>query len=172
MKPKKRRRTSKRLRVAARREAPARVLVAEDDRELRWLIARALRKCGFTVVEAEDGSALLERAGESLAGSESLDGFDLIVSDIRMPGFSGLDVLAGLTHAGVRVPVLLITAFGDDATHEQARRLGAVAVVDKPFDTDHLCGIVVESLRAFRRSAQASSGPESDSGKGTPHATH
>ena len=125
----------------------ARVLVAEDDDELRWLITRTLRKSGFEVIEARDGSALLDRAGEMMLHDHTLSGIDLIVSDIRMPGWSGLDVLAGLQHAGVRIPMVLITAFGDDKTHQQADRLGAVAVVDKPFDMEQLCDVVLTSIQ-------------------------
>lgn len=155
-----------------RRHPPrARVLVAEDDHELRWLIARTLKKCGFDVVEATDGSALLDRAGEIIMQDPTLSELDLIVSDIRMPGFSGLDVLAGLQHAGVRVPVVLITAFGDDSTHEQAKRLGATAIVDKPFDMEELCNIVLETVPWHKRSSE-NTGDVSDSDNGDPHAAH
>lgn len=136
----------------------ARVLVAEDDDELRWLITRTLRKSGFDVVEANDGSALLERAGEAILKDHTLSSVDLIVSDIRMPGWSGLDVLAGLKHAGVRIPMVLITAFGDDDTHDQAARLGAVAVVDKPFDMDHLCDVVLTSIQWKSRPPKLTNG--------------
>lgn len=136
----------------------ARVLVAEDDDELRWLITRTLRKSGFDVIEANDGTALLDRAGETLLKDHTLSSVDLIVSDIRMPGWSGLDVLAGLNHAGVRIPMVLITAFGDDDTHDKATRLGAVAVVDKPFDMDHLCDVVLSSIQWKSRPPKLTNG--------------
>lgn len=151
--------------VPERRWPAARVLVAEDDQELRWLITRTLKKNGFEVVEAKDGSALLDCAGEILLENHTLSGLDVIISDIRMPGFSGLDVLAGLKHAGVRVPVVLITAFGDDFTHEQAKRLGAAAIVDKPFDMDELCDIVLEKVQWHKRSSEPSNvNPDDDNG--------
>jgi DNA-binding NtrC family response regulator len=59
---------------------------------------------------------------------------DAIVSDIRMPGTSGLAILEGLNECQSAMPVILITAFGDRDTHERARQLGVVAVFDKPFD--------------------------------------
>lgn len=136
----------------------ARVLVAEDDDELRWLITRTLRKSGFDVVEANDGSALLDRTGDAMLKDDTLSNIDLIVSDIRMPGWSGLDVLAGLNHAGVRVPMVLITAFGDDNTHHQATRLGAVAVVDKPFDMDQLRDVVLTSIQWKSRPPKLTNG--------------
>ena len=125
---------------------PVRVLLAEDDPEMRELLATALRQDGLEVVEARDGSALLDRLAEALAADGDLDGYDLIVSDIRMPGYSALDILAGVRRALRHTPVILITAFGDRVTHERAMRLGASAVFDKPFDIDDLRMAVYHKL--------------------------
>jgi two-component system, response regulator, stage 0 sporulation protein F len=125
---------------------PVRVLLAEDDTEMRALLAAALRQDGLEVVEARDGSALLDRLAEALAADGDLDGYDLIVSDIRMPGHSALDILAGVRRAFRHTPVILITAFGDRVTHERAKRLGASAVFDKPFDIDDLRAAVYQQL--------------------------
>jgi DNA-binding NtrC family response regulator len=57
-----------------------------------------------------------------------------IVSDVRMPLLSGMDVLAVIRASSTQVPVVLITAFGDVDTHGEAHDLGAVAILDKPFD--------------------------------------
>jgi len=123
---------------------PARLLLAEDDVELRSLIATSLREDGFEVVEVADGNALVDRLADAMAADGSLDGFDLVVSDIRMPGFSALEVMTGMRRMLFRTPVVLITAFGDAKTHERARRLGAARVFDKPFDVDELCAGVSE----------------------------
>jgi len=121
---------------------PARVLLAEDDGEMRALLARALRGDGYDVVECPDGFRLLEQLGSLLLSPEVLGAdptpFDLIVSDIRMPGVTGLSVLEGLQLFEGLPPMILITAFGDAQTHAAAQRLGAVAVFDKPFDVDDL----------------------------------
>jgi DNA-binding NtrC family response regulator len=61
---------------------------------------------------------------------------DLIVSDVRMPGWTGLDLLDVVRRARMGTPVLLITAFGAPETHQEAARLGAGAVLNKPFDLD------------------------------------
>ncbi len=117
------------------------IVVAEDDQEMRRLIAGTLREEGYTVLEAADGMQLLDciehaaRTGRSLAA---------IVSDLRMPWLSGMDVLAVLRAASATVPLILITAFGDEATHAEGRELGAAAVLDKPFDMDELTGLVAE----------------------------
>jgi CheY-like chemotaxis protein len=119
-------------------KAKQRVLLAEDDQELRWLIAHALRGDGFDVYEVGDGLELLDRLGNSLMDTLELDSIDLIVSDVRMPGWTGLEVLAGLNSAGCQTPVVLITAFGDPEVHAAGKRLGAAAVLDKPFDLNEL----------------------------------
>jgi response regulator RpfG family c-di-GMP phosphodiesterase len=66
------------------------------------------------------------------------DDFDLIVSDIRMPGVTGLEVLEGIHEAEWFVPMILITAFGNEEVHRQAEELGAAGMFDKPFDINDL----------------------------------
>lgn len=117
-------------------DANVRVLLAEDNHELRRMLAVGLRRNGYLVTEAATGFELLERLGDLTLRNEA---FDLIVSDVRMPGLTGLSVVGGLRHGTERAssstPVMLITAFGDATIHAEARRLGAV-VLDKPFDID------------------------------------
>ena len=126
---------------------PARVLLAEDDDELRSLVASSLREDGFEVVEVSDGNALVDRLAEAVAADGSLDGFDLVLSDVRMPGFSALEVMTGMRRMLFRTPIVLITAFGDPKTHERAKRLGASLVVDKPFDVDELRTAIAKLLQ-------------------------
>jgi DNA-binding response OmpR family regulator len=63
---------------------------------------------------------------------------DALVLDVRMPGTSGVDVLTELRAAGWQTPVILISGFGDEALRASALRLGAAAVLEKPFDFDEL----------------------------------
>jgi CheY-like chemotaxis protein len=125
-----------------------RILLAEDDADLRLLLAAALAMDGHHITQAADGTEVLEQLAATLGEPEPVAGFDLIISDIRMPGWSGLDVLAGLRQYPVVPPVVLITAFGGDRLHATARRLGAVATLDKPFDLYQLRAIVDAALRA------------------------
>ncbi len=127
-------------------EHPAQVLLGEDDPELRALLADMLRRDGHDVLEARDGAELLEHVAGTLADSGELESVDLIVSDIRMPGWTGMEILENLRHVGCWAPVILITAFGDQDTHDMAGRLGAVAVFDKPFDIDDLRTAVLNAL--------------------------
>ncbi|WP_164009143.1 response regulator [Pyxidicoccus trucidator] len=126
-----------------RRSAP-RVLVAEDQEEMRTLLRRALKRRGYDVVEAPDGPQLVRAIVDGLRASETQVP-DLIVTDVRMPGFSGLEVLARLRRDGWNTPFILITAFGDAQLHEEAARLGAARVLNKPFAMEELCD-AVESL--------------------------
>jgi DNA-binding response OmpR family regulator len=141
--------------LAARR---ARLLVAEDDPEMRALLAGYLRGEGYTVTEARDGGELRDHLGDCLLSGADIYP-DLIVSDIRMPGATGLDVLAGIHHSGVITPVILITAFGDEETHRLGESLGAAAVFDKPFDLDELGDTVLFQL------ARSWSGPTGRGGR-------
>ena len=133
--------------------SPARLLLAEDDFELRELLACVLRADGHEVVEACDGNqlwALLDREN----GAEGQAPFALVVSDVRMPGLTAFDVLTRLQRTLDETPVILITAFGDQTTHLRALRLGASRVLDKPFDCDELRDVVHDTLH--RRARQAS----------------
>ncbi len=102
---------------------PRRVILAEDDRTLRRLIASVLRHEGYEIVEARDGIEVLQQIEEMLAGRGERANSFLIVTDVCMPGLSGLDVLAILRCAHATTPVILITAFGDEKTYR--RGLGA-----------------------------------------------
>lgn len=130
----------------------ARILLAEDDPELRALVAMALEQDGFEVVEVEDGSALLDRLAEAALSENDADAFDLLVSDIRMPGYTALEVLVGMRQQLTRTPVMLVTAFGDAKLHARALRLGAAVVLDKPFSLDALRENVARLLAPKRGS--------------------
>ncbi len=115
-----------------------RVLLAEDDDEMARLLSDTLSEQGFEVVGASNGVELLDYVEEfrhQVMNGRFFD-VDLIVSDIRMPWMSGLEMLRELRLLDKTTPVILITGFGDERTHAEASRLGATAVLDKPFELD------------------------------------
>ena len=114
------------------------VLLAEDDHEMRALLVRALHRAGYEVVACSNGVELLEHLGSYILREEEHEEIDLIISDIRMPGVTGLEILEGLSKHDDFPPFILITAFGDAETHAEAERYGALAMFDKPFDIDDL----------------------------------
>ncbi len=128
------------------------VLLIEDDDVMREMLTEALQREGFRVTERSDAFAWLEscvrRASGAGASEEGpVDSYDVVVSDIRMPHMSGLDVLRILREincTGSCPPTIFITAFGDSETHDMAHELGAAAVLDKPFPIKYL----IEKVRS------------------------
>ncbi len=119
------------------------VLLAEDDADMRILVSGALARQGYEVMEAKDGTELLELVVSGYLPQRP-GGPDLIISDVRMPGWTGLDILAGLRKQDWAMPVILMTAFGDAQTHREADRLGAVTMLDKPFDIEDLVNVATK----------------------------
>ncbi len=109
------------------------VLVAEDDDALRALIVNALKATGLAAVGVRDGRELLEFLSEGVLAKDARPFPDALVTDLRMPGFSGLEVISVVRSSGARLPIIAITAFGDRETHERAFAAGAAVVLDKPF---------------------------------------
>ncbi len=122
-----------------------RVLVAEDDPDMRRLLAAVLRKDGYVVVETRDGTEIIDRL-ESSMSDERCESFGAIISDINMPGLTGLDVLAAMRCANWDTPVILITAYGDDAARVEAEGLGAAAFLEKPVNPEELRTVVRRAL--------------------------
>lgn len=123
---------------------PPRILFAEDDREMRGLVSDDLRRAGYAVVECADGGALLRRLLSD--ARKDAAGIDLVVADVRMPELTGLEVLECLRDADPFTPFIIVTAFGDAPTRREAARLGAVAVLDKPFEIRALLRLVEDSV--------------------------
>ena len=113
------------------------ILLAEDDRALRELLAFCLVRAGYSVVSCDNGRELLAHLQRRPHRH-----FDLILTDLRMPGIGGLEVLGTLHDRSDRPPVICMTAFGDAATHRAAHELGATVTIDKPFDLDALIALI------------------------------
>ena len=108
----------------------ARILVVDDERSMRELLAIVLRREGYEVVLAEHGRAaidLLER-----------EPVDLLISDIKMPDMTGVDVLRAAKKSDQDLLAIMITAFASTETAVEAMRLGACDYLIKPFDVDLL----------------------------------
>jgi two-component system OmpR family response regulator len=118
-----------------------RVLLIDDDARLAELLVGYLQPQGVTLVHAGGGQAGL---GQLAAG-----GFDAVLLDVMMPGMDGLAVLRKIREAGHRVPVLMLTARGDEADRVVGLELGADDYVAKPFSPREL----LARLRAVLRRA-------------------
>ncbi|MBM7113487.1 response regulator [[Archangium] primigenium] len=124
---------------------PLRILLAEDDEDMRALLTLTLARAGYAVVALEDGYELADYVSLTQVCGGPLRAPDLILSDIRMPGRTGLEVLAQLHAAGLSCPVILLSSFADEETRAEARRLGVSAFLDKPVDLDVLRATVRET---------------------------
>ena len=124
------------------------ILIIEDNDDLAFGLRTALENEGFMVSIAADGTAGLTQGRR--------DGVDLIVLDLMLPGMDGYRVLRSLRAAGVEIPVLVLTARGEEANKVQAFSIGADDYVTKPFGVLELIARVKALLR---RSAVRGSAP-------------
>jgi DNA-binding NtrC family response regulator len=121
------------------------VVLAEDDRELRRLLAQLIRLEGYDVVEIGSGDELLAWLDDSVADEMPLSP-NVILCDVGMPGFTGMEILEYLRATGNLTPVILMTAFGDRQMHREASRLGAAGMFDKPFEADDMIAAIHSCL--------------------------
>ncbi len=126
-----------------------RVFLAEDDDDLRTLMRAALERDGCDVVEARNGAELIDLLGLTVECPTTQP--DVVVTDVRMPHFSGLGVLRTLRQANWSVPVILVTVDPGPAVQADAKQWGAVAVFRKPFDLEDLRTAVANATRLGSR---------------------
>jgi DNA-binding NtrC family response regulator len=106
------------------------LLLVEDKTELRAMLRKALERAGYTVDDAADGSAAVNK----IRGQRYL----MVLTDLKLPGYSGLDILRETKQADPTIPVILITAFGSVEEAVTAMKEGAFDFIQKPVDLDHL----------------------------------
>ena len=111
------------------------VAIIDDDDSYRVAVQRLLKSAGFSVQSFASAEDFLKSGRQHETGC--------LISDIRMPGMSGLDLQAKLNADHCPIPTIFITAHGDEDVRLQAMRGGAVRFMVKPFD----CGILLESVR-------------------------
>jgi DNA-binding NtrC family response regulator len=115
------------------------LLLVEDKSELRTMLHKALQRAGYTVDEAADGSAAIQKVRARR--------YLLVITDLKMPGASGLDVLRETKNADASIPVILLTAFGSVEEAVTAMKEGAFDFLQKPVDLDHLKLLVERAAR-------------------------
>jgi two-component system nitrogen regulation response regulator GlnG len=120
----------------------ARILIADDEDSLRWVLEKGLRQAGYDVAAAKDGESAL-RAFES-------EPYDLVFLDVRMPGLDGLTALAKLRESRPDANVIVMTAHGTMETAIQAMQRGAYDYLAKPFDLDEVLLLTERALEARR----------------------
>jgi DNA-binding NtrC family response regulator len=115
------------------------LLLVEDKNELRAMLRKALERNGHSVDEASDGSAAIQKLRNRR--------YQLVLTDLKMPGASGLEVLRESKQADSTIPVILLTAFGSVDEAVSAMKEGAFDFIQKPVDLDHLKLLVERATR-------------------------
>ncbi len=128
-----------------------RILVIDDEATIRMSLVEALAADGYEVEDAETGEEALARCHG--------DQFDLLVTDLKLPGISGLEVLEALRNQNRDLPVILMTAYGEVDTAVAAMRLGAYDYITKPFKLAEIRKQVRGALRATAASVEAEPAP-------------
>jgi CheY-like chemotaxis protein len=124
------------------RSAMASILVAEDDQAVRDFVSRALAYYGHSVTSVPDGSAALAALAERR--------FDLMLTDIVMPGLDGVALAAQATKQDPAMPVLMMTGFASEGQRAQSSSGPVERVISKPFSLKEICAAVEDALAARR----------------------
>jgi DNA-binding NtrC family response regulator len=123
-----------------RKFASRRVLVVDDEPLLRWCLAETLREAGAAVVEAADGVSALRLLADGPGA------IHVVLLDLRLPDCAGLRLLQAIHRLAPAVAVIVMTAFGTPEIRCDALRLGARAVLDKPFEFSELLEVIDRSV--------------------------
>jgi len=123
-----------------------RILVADDEESMRWVLSKALRKKGFTVDLAKDGDEALKLIQDN--------NYDLAIFDIKMPGISGLDLLDRVRELKSEILMVIMTAEASMKNAVEAMKRGAYDYITKPFDLDVIDAIVEKVSRAREMTSQ------------------
>jgi len=115
-----------------------RILIIEDDEEMRSLLKDSMEEEGFETDSVSNGSDGLRKLVK--------ESFNLIITDIRMPGLTGLDILPGIKKLQPEVPVIVITAFGSEEVYRRSIGRGAAGYLEKPIHTNKLKTLIHEMV--------------------------
>ena len=123
------------------------IWVIDDDRSIRWVLEKALAQAGFSVRSFESGEEIVDLLDRQQP--------DVILSDIRMPGVSGLDLLGSISTKAPHIPVIIMTAHTDLESAVASYRGGAFEYLPKPFDVDDAVRLVRRAIEHRRRQKTA-----------------
>lgn len=119
-----------------------RILAVDDEPNMRRLLEIMLKQAGYQPLLAADGREAMELLG--------LEGADLVVSDLHMPGMGGLGLLAAMQEAGMNIPAIIVTAHAEVETAVAAMKLGAADYIVRPFDLETLEIAMLRALSLTR----------------------
>jgi len=122
------------------------ILIVDDEADFLFSASVALRQAGYEVVKASDGVEALSIIREFRRAGKRID---LLLTDLRMPSLSGLELLKGMEELQVDIPVIAMTGDCDDALLEDLAREGCTEFMEKPFEPHDLVKRVKKVLESF-----------------------
>ena len=120
----------------------SRVLVVDDEQAVRDLVAKFLASADYDVETAEDGPTAIER----LQTSQPTSPFDLLITDLKMPGMDGLSVIRETRRHFPDLPIIIITAYSTEASAIEAINLGVSGYLTKPFRMERVLAVAARAL--------------------------
>lgn len=111
------------------------VLVVDDESYFRYAAGSALKENGFKISEAENGKDALKMILKSQNGKET---FDLLMTDILMPGMSGMELIRELRNNNISIPILVTTGLVEKALFKGQLRKSSIEYIEKPFEADEM----------------------------------
>lgn len=119
--------------------AKRRILVVDDEEDIRQILCDSLADDNFEVITCSDGYEALELIKEGF--------FELIITDLRMPGIDGIELIDTIKQISPEVPVIMLTAYGSAGVQREMDRLQAHRYFEKPFSLEELKEAVKEALQ-------------------------
>ena len=115
-----------------------RILIVDDDKLVRWSLIEVLNKNGYEATSTETGEEAINKIEDAR--------FDLVITDLRLPGIGGFEVLNRVKEINPSTKVIMITAYGSESVANEARAKGAELLVNKPFEINRIREEVKEIL--------------------------
>jgi len=116
----------------------ARIMIIEDDEEMRSLLKDFFEEEGFEIDSVSNGVDALRKL--------SKDHFDIVITDIRMPGLTGLDILPRIRRLKPEIPIIVMTAYGSDDLRRRSLERGATIYLEKPIHLSKLRRLIREMV--------------------------
>jgi DNA-binding response OmpR family regulator len=113
----------------------SRVVIAEDDDDMRNVLCELVSGLGVEVASASSGGDLVLLLTDDRP-------VDLLITDVRMPWMTGFQVALSARNSGLNIPIIIVTAFPDDALRVQVERMGSAVLLAKPFRPEELLSLV------------------------------
>ena len=114
------------------------ILIADDEELIRWSLSQFLESSGYSVDLALNGTEVIKRLENT--------NYDIIVTDLNMPGLNGIEILIKMKDMGVNLPVIVISAYFSDQLKDKTISNGAFECISKPFEMTDILTIVKKAI--------------------------